>query len=426
MDKQNEPQDELQNEVDLEFQQESEFSFIQETIKDENPTPKTNRRRLLYMAVLGIVFGLCTGIGFSAIKPWAERTFQSNKTKVTIPEDKEEPEEEAEPKEEESVGVVTEENMQQVYDQLSKIGNGTKKSLAVITRKVEGADWTDNDPSNEKSGLIVANNGQELLILVSASIQDKAESYTATFSDGNTYDATMKVADEHFGYSIMAVPISGVRSSTKNRLDVATLGNSNTVKTGDVVIALGSQFGHKDDMGFGVVSSIQNTINTVDGSYNLITTDIPCGDDSAGVLINQQGEVVGLMNGTISKEGNDNISNAYAISRVKSMIEMLSNGNQVPYVGIQGNDVTEEVSQEQGIPVGVYVTEVGKDSAALAAGVKSGDVFTSVNGESVTNLKGYHNALMQYHVGDKVKIEGQRLGSDGYVDITFTVTLAQK
>lgn len=423
MDRQDKPNEELQNETGKAPEQESEFSFIQETIKSETIDAKTKGRRLIHMAVLGIVFGLCTGIGFSAIKPWAERTFSSNKTQITIPEDKDDPEEETDQEGETGTQPVTEENLQQVYDQLRTVGEEASKSMVVITRKTEGADWTDNDPANQVSGLIIANNGQDFLILVPDSIQEKAESYTAAFVDGNEYGATVKVSDSHFGYAIMTVPVSEVRSSTKNRITVAALGNSNVVKAGDVVVAVGSQFGHKDDMGYGIISSVQNSVNKVDCVYSLITTDIPCAANSTGVLWDQNGQAIGLINSQLSEESG-NISNAYAISRVKAMIEVLSNGKEVPYVGINGTDVTSEIAQQQNLPKGVFVTEVGTESAGAEAGIKSGDVITSVNGEKVESLRGYHNELMKCNVGDKIKIVGQRLGSDGYVDITFSVTLA--
>ena len=117
---------------------------------------------------------------------------------------------------------------------------------------------------------------------------------------------------------------------------------------------------------------------------------------------------------------------AYGISDLKDALEFLSNGQAVPYIGIQGVTVTEELTASQGIPAGVYVQEVSADSPAMAAGIQSGDVITEVDGTSVTTLSGYNNALMQQETGNEIRVRGQRQGTGGYVDITFRVTVGSK
>ena len=117
---------------------------------------------------------------------------------------------------------------------------------------------------------------------------------------------------------------------------------------------------------------------------------------------------------------------AYGISDLKDALELLSNNQAVPYIGVYGVTVTEELTSGQGIPSGVYVREVAADSPAMAAGIQSGDVITQVDGSKVTTLSGYSSALMQLAEGDEIRIRGQRQGTGGYVDITFRVTVGSK
>ena len=117
---------------------------------------------------------------------------------------------------------------------------------------------------------------------------------------------------------------------------------------------------------------------------------------------------------------------AYGISDLKEALEFLSNGQAVPYIGIHGVTVTEELTAGQGIPSGVYVQEVSTDSPAMAAGIQSGDVITAVAGTQVTTLSGYNSALMQQEAGDEIRVKGQRQGTGGYVDITFRVTVGSR
>ena len=105
------------------------------------------------------------------------------------------------------------------------------------------------------------------------------------------------------------------------------------------------------------------------------------------------------------------------------MIECLSNGESVPYLGITGVTVTEEIANEQEIPGGVYVQNVEADSPAMAAGIQSGDVITEIDKADVTTLSAYHAALMKQKTGDSIRIKGMRKGTDGYVDVQYNVTV---
>ncbi len=116
----------------------------------------------------------------------------------------------------------------------------------------------------------------------------------------------------------------------------------------------------------------------------------------------------------------------YGISGLKSEIELLSNGQAVPYVGIRGLDVTAEI-EAQGIPEGVYVRTVETDSPAMAAGIQSGDIITeAAAGKKITSLSAYQSVLRDQKSGSKIRLKGQRQGSGGYVDISFDVTVGSK
>ena len=110
---------------------------------------------------------------------------------------------------------------------------------------------------------------------------------------------------------------------------------------------------------------------------------------------------------------------------MKDVIEFLSNGQGVPYIGIWGVDVTEEI-EEQGIPKGLYVKNVDADSPAMAAGIQSGDVITGVDDVEIASYSVYHGTLMGKKVGSEAVIKGQRQGVDGYVDIEFKVKVGSK
>ena len=105
---------------------------------------------------------------------------------------------------------------------------------------------------------------------------------------------------------------------------------------------------------------------------------------------------------------------------------MLVNGESVPYIGISGTAVTDEIAQQQSMPSGMYVVQVDADSPAMAAGIQSGDVIQEISGTEVMNTSTYEKAVLECKTGENVKLKGSRLGADGYVDIEFTVTVGSQ
>jgi len=88
--------------------------------------------------------------------------------------------------------------------------------------------------------------------------------------------------------------------------------------------------------------------------------------------------------------------------------------------------VTEKLAGEQGIPKGIYVREVEADSPAMQAGIQNGDVITEINKTDITGITGLHKQIAEAGTGTQIRIKGQRRGADGYVDVTFDVTVGSK
>ena len=169
-------------------------------------------------------------------------------------------------------------------------------------------------------------------------------------------------------------------------------------------------------------SSVPPEIN---GQYRLLDTDIAGSEKGSGILFNTAGEVIGICDQSeLQRDGN--LVSAYAISDIKEEIELLANGQGVPYIGVHGVVVTEKLAGEQGIPKGIYVREVEADSPAMQAGIQNGDVITEINKTDITGITGLHKQIAEAGTGTQIRIKGQRRGADGYVDVTFDVTVGSK
>lgn len=404
-----------------------EYAFLQETIKREPVTGKMIASYLGRIAVYGVIFGIMACIGFFALKPWAEETFQKNPEKVTIPKDEEE-ELESEEEKEVVIPEFTVESMEQMQNALYEVAREAGHSVVEIKGIHGDEGWIREnfDTVNSVSGIVIADTGVQLLILADGSIVEGSENFTVTFDENNIYDVQLQKQDKNLGIAIFGIHKSAMKSGTLNYVKPIVLGNSNLTRRGELVIALGKPFGYAGGYGYGSVSSVQKQISPADGDYGLILTDIPGDENGTGVLLNTSGEMIGLIQNRITSGEHVQVTNALAISDLKAIIELLSNNKSVPYIGIYGTDLTETIEKEQGIPRGVYVRTVEAESPAMAAGIQSGDVITSIGKDEITTLNAYQNSVIQYKTGEVVILHGKRKGNDGYVEIDFKVTIGSR
>ena len=411
--------------------EEEEYSFLQEIIKDEAGDQAKWKHDVLRRIQLGLIFGLVACFTFFACKPWVEKRFEENPTEVTIPQDEQQEENQTQQEEEqvqEQKTVLTTETYQEMLNNLKQVSGKVRKSVVEIQGAVTEEEFSKDQEDKEKSisGMIVADNGQELLILAGELPVKDAKIIRATFSGDSQCDAILKSRDAGLGLCVYAVQRKNIADDVWAQIETATLGGSKVVSEGDTVIAVGKLYGCDTIAGYGVIESGENYLDKADGQYQTIYTDVAGDISGSGVLVNIRGEVIGIINTSARTDDQTNKISGYGISDIKDVIELLSNGKNVPYLGVSGVEVSSEM-QGQGIPQGVYVKEVDAGSPAMAAGIQSGDIITNIADTDIINLLGYHNTLMKQNVGDKILVRGKRQGTGGeYVDIDFGVTVGYK
>lgn len=411
--------------------EEEEYSFLQEIIKDEAGDQAKWKHDVLRRIQLGLIFGLVACFTFFACKPWVEKRFEENPTEVTIPQDEQQEENQTQQEEEqvqEQKPVLTTETYQEMLNNLKQVSGEVRKSVVEIQGAVTEEEFSKDQEDKEKSisGMIVADNGQELLILAGELPVKDAKIIRVTFSGDSQCDAILKSRDAGLGLCVYAVQRKNIADAVWAQIETATLGGSKVVSEGDTVIAVGKLYGCDTIAGYGVIESGENYLDKADGQYQTIYTDVAGDISGSGVLVNIRGEVIGIINTSVRSDDQTNKISGYGISDIKDVIELLSNGKNVPYLGVSGVEVSSEM-QGQGIPQGVYVKEVDAGSPAMAAGIQSGDIITNIADTDIINLLGYHNTLMKQNVGDKILVRGKRQGTGGeYVDIDFGVTVGYK
>ena len=315
-------------------------------------------------------------------------------------------------------------NYEALYQDMLEVTEKPKRALVTVIGITNQMDYFNQNYENQQqiSGLIVADNGQDLFILTEYRIVENVERIQVTFWDETMVDATYQRHDPSTGLTIVKVDESKLDEETRDGLAVAPLGSSYLVSQGDPVVAVGSPVGYSNSIAYGVVTSVTNKISALDNEYNLLTTINEL--HLEGTVKQVVGEIVGIIAQSYSAKGN-NVVTGIAISQIKKLIENLSNNVSRAYIGIRGQDVTEELSDKTGIPKGVLISRVADDSPAMMAGMKEYDVIVKLGEHKVETIKQYHEQLGKYSTGDVVTVTAMRKGAEGYAEMTFDVTMGE-
>ena len=362
-------------------------------------------------------------------------------TEITIPaeeEEQQETEEEsetAEEEEEESAPqdpvVITQpqelqaEDYATLFAKLKEVAAAADQSLAAVTVSSSDTDWFNETYENRRqvSGLLVGNNGVEILILVPYSQVAGADRLQASLADGSSLEAVLKNYDRITDLAILSVNLADVDEETLGSIRIAELGSSKSLKAGDPVIAVGSPAGLTGSVKYGNLVAAGYQMGVMDGAYSLLITDMERAEEGSGVLLNLSGQVIGLIEDAYLHSANETALTAYAISDMKDVIEHLSNSQDLVYMGIHGTDVTEETAKLQDIPAGVYVASVEPDSPAMDSGIQAGDIITEINGREIVSQSEIQEMLLKFSRDQAIRVIFMRQGREGYKEIECSVTV---
>ena len=282
------------------------------------------------------------------------------------------------------------------------------------------------------SGIIIGENDSELLMVTNNHVVSDATTVNVTFADGERYEAQVKSTDSNTDLAIVVVKLSDIKESTMNQIKIATIGDSDSLKVGEQVVAIGNALGYGQSVTTGIVSAKDRTNST--NTTPLIQTDAAINPgNSGGALLNMKGEVIGINSSKYSDTTVEGMGYAIPITAVQDRLDDLMNRqtrekvdeSEKGYLGISCATVSSDVSEAYGIPEGVLVTDVASKSAAEKAGIKANYVITKIDGQSISSAEELTEKLNYYAVGETVPITYEYLKDDAYVEKTVDVTLME-
>ena len=240
----------------------------------------------------------------------------------------------------------------------------------------------------------------------------------------------VKGTDADNDIAVLSVNLSELSAQTKAAIKIAVLGDSEAAKVGQQVVAIGNALGYGQSVTTGIISATDRQISTSDSV--MIQTDAAINPgNSGGALLNMSGEVIGINSAKYASTDVEGVGYAISISAALPIIEELMNRTtrekvdeaDASYLGIGGQDVTEQIASAYGIPQGIYLTAVKDGSPAAAAGLEKGDVLTKFDGTSVETMSALQKLLQYYAAGESVTLTLQRKAGNAYEEKTVTLTL---
>ncbi len=276
---------------------------------------------------------------------------------------------------------------------------------------------TDLSPISEGSGVIMSEDGY---IITNQHVIADATSYKIVLHDGTTYEATLVGGDEVTDLALLKIEATG--------LTVAEFGSANDLAVGEEVVAIGNPGGLSSTVTVGYVSALNREVTSDSGyTMNYIQTDAAINPgNSGGALVNEYGQVIGINTIKIVAEGYESLGFAIPTETVQPIISDLKEYGYVydrAIVGISGQYLDSMTAGFYGLTAGMYVAEVTSEEA-YAAGLKEGDIITSIDGVEVTTGQTITSVVTTKSPGDTVTLTVDRQ-LEGKMGIEITVTLSQ-
>lgn len=317
-----------------------------------------------------------------------------------------------------SIVAITNKSVQEVQSYFSMFG----RSSGTQQQEVE----------SQGSGIIIGQNDEELLIVTNNHVIEDAQTISACFIDDQAYEAVVKGTDADNDLAVIAVKLADISEDTMNQIKVIQVGDSDALKVGEQVVAIGNALGYGQSVTTGIVSALDRQVDGSESESGFIQTDAAINPgNSGGALLNMNGELIGINSAKLASTEIEGMGYAIPLSTASPILEDLMNretrtqvsADQAASLGISGQTVDSAISEAYGIPEGIYIGQVQEGSAAANAGLRKGCVITKFDGTSVSTIDELKQLLTYYAAGETVQITVSIANQGAYVEQEVSVTL---
>lgn len=312
-------------------------------------------------------------------------------------------------------------------------GEKSKKELGVVSIQIKKSvvdisvysaeeAKVGQKPDAVTSGVIIKK-GVNVLILTDYSTVHDGKRIEVTFGKDMCYEAKVKKDNSSMGIAILSVSGTEVKLDSLEEMPEVQIGNASWLREGQQLIYIGSPIDASLYTDSGNVTGLSK-MNYVDGQVDIVQTNIPLAGTANGFLFNVEGELVGILNENLPEA---KVCVAAFMNQLTPTVEKLINGVARPYLGINGEAVTDEIIEKTGekMPYGVYVENVMKSSPAYEAGIRNGDIIYQIGSTDVMDMDDIRNILDEVSAGDRVTVMLKRYDVGTYRRYSYEVILEE-
>ena len=395
-------------------------NFINETVAKKKRSPKEVLKNSAFFCVEALAFGVIAGVAFSWIEPRISKLISNNKGEVVTIDNHTTEEDTIEP----DYGTTNDRPLYYTKEGISRILG----SIVQIEGKINILDEKGAIVGEEitfTSGAIVSTGETTIILTDYESVKD-SEILKVIFDNDSQCEAKIKSIDTQLGIAIIS-------ADTEDTFEESYLpeknifGNSEDVVQGEELMYVGVS------EGVGVINvdcevlTRDNILQYTDVIYSMFTTDLASNVAKNGFLYNSKNQLVGMI-AYPENNGIKDLVAALGTSDIRGVVEKMSNGKALPYMGINGSTVTDELKEyvNPDMPYGVYVTRVNTNSPAYEAGILNGDIITEVAGIQIDSAKTFSNTINSLDENNVVEVKVERYGKNKYKKLTFNVIIGGK
>ena len=320
-----------------------------------------------------------------------------------------------------------------------------KAMPSVVSIDVRGeqvfSDWFGRTQTYETegagSGILIGENDTEYLVVTNNHVVANTTQLTVQFIDGETAEATVKGTDSGKDVAVVAIKKEDVKPETKEKIIVAEMGDSDSLKVGQGVIAIGNALGYGQSVTVGYVSALNRSVTAMDETgktvtvENLLQTDAAINPgNSGGALLDMEGRVIGINESKSVDTSVEGMGYAIPISTVKELIQTLSTQKaQVAeekrgFIGFQGQNVDSDAALRFNMPEGIFVYKILEDGAAALSQLQENDIIVKMDGMTVKTIEELREKLSRYEIGETVTLTVERPDGNEYKEMEIQITLA--
>lgn len=286
--------------------------------------------------------------------------------------------------------------------------------------------------SSAGTGILIGQGSNEVLIVTNNHVVDNAVKVEVIFCDNAVAAATVKGVESANDLAVISVDLGTLPEATLKAIRIATLGDSDSARMGEMVIAIGNALGYGQSVTVGFISALNREVTVDDVTLNLLQVDAAINPgNSGGALLNANGEVIGINSVKYSSEEVEGVGYAIPISEVIPIIVELMNREELEeseaaYLAISGIDIDTAYSNSFKMPVGIYVSRVEEGSPEAEAGLYPGDIIVGINGRKISTMGELQTVLGYTRGGTEVTLQLKVLENGAYVDKELKVVLGYR